>query len=127
MISRMGGFRFIQWRVMLDTRSPEKAERLLNRVAEALGVPAEQSSMEPYWKEPTTTEARFRTALGAESPAEAVFGLLLQAGRLSSGWQTSGPQEYEGDRWEFEALSASGFRISGVNWVLCRTTNFEST
>ncbi len=110
---------------MLNTRSHEKAERLLNRVSEALGVAIEAPETEPYWKEAETTEARFRTALNADSPADAVFGLLLQAARMSAGWQTSGPQEYAGGLWEFEALSGSGFRVAGVTWMLCRTANFE--
>jgi hypothetical protein len=121
----VGDFEFVHWRVMLYTHSPDKAARLLARLSEALGLAVEASETEPYWKDPAVTQARFRTALNASSPAEAVFGVLLQGSRVSSGWQTSGPQEYEGNRWEFEALSASGSRISGVDWMVCRTANFE--
>lgn len=120
-------FQFVQWRIMLNTRQQEKAERLVGRVSDALGVAIEALEMEPYWKDRDTTEARFRTGLNVDSPADAVFALLLQASRVSSGWQTSGPQSYEGDLWEFEALSASGSLVTGVTWMLCRTANFENT
>jgi hypothetical protein len=113
------------WRIHVVASTAEKVRRVGDRVAEALAVPVEQVSPDRYWKDPQSTELQLRTVVPDDAP-NGVYAALEQAQRIAHGWQTSGPQVYDGGRWEFQLLASGGFVVPGVHWVFVVAANFDS-
>jgi len=111
----------IEWRVHVLAKREANARRVFQRLIAALGQPAEERSVERYWKIPEEYVLQFATPLEAATPPEAVFQTMLAAQRIGSGWIVTGPDGYDDGSRRFEmvcAANASGrFEVPGVVWA----------
>ena len=73
---------------MFRIRDRIKAEKVLERVRQALDVPFELSVFEPYWKDKALWECSFSVKIAGGSDAEVAFACLTQANRLGN-WLVS--------------------------------------
>jgi hypothetical protein len=106
----------VAWRLFVRAKRETNARRVLQRVTAALGLPAQEVSVERYWKDPEQYVLRFSTPLDAATPADAVFKTILAAGQIGSGWNVSLQSSANGS-WEFIMLKPNGhFSISGVEF-----------
>src|SRR4051812_39489853 len=114
-------FEEIVWRVHALAKRDVSARRVLQRVIAGLGQPAEEQSIERYYKIPEQYVLQFTTPLEAATPPEAVFQTMLAAQRIGSGWMVIGPTGYDDGRWTFEMIcagNASGrFRVPSIEWA----------
>jgi len=120
-------FESIRWHLIIKSRHPEKVDGVLNAVGNALGQPLRVLEAKKYWKDSVHSEAFAESRLDADTPADAVFGLMLQARRLALHWMTFGPSSYDGDRWEFELLCTDGFVVPRLTWANAIACNFNAT
>lgn len=119
----MPPFVSVHWRVFLRTRDQRKLDRATAGIADALGHPLANPTLARCYKDHSATELTFRTPLPATTPAEAVFGVLVQARGLAHHWTTFGPLAYEEDVWEFELMCTERFTVPRVTWANCSTSN----
>jgi hypothetical protein len=114
-------FKEIVWQVHVLAKREANARRVLQRLITALGQPAEEQSVERYWKIPEQYVLLFTTPLEAATPPEAVFQTMMSAQRIGSGWFVTGPIGYGDGSCTFEmicAANASGrFSVPGVEWA----------
>lgn len=116
----------IDWHLFLNTRSSSAAGKIIQRIEKLIGADLETVSLTLYWKDPALIDARLRSEFGPTlNPAEATFAFMETVNRLTHGFQTSGPQRYEGGKVEFVLLSAGGFVEPGVKWMNASIRNFD--
>lgn len=121
-------FEGIDWHLFLNTRDSRAASKIIQRIGKLIGTEMETVSLTSYWKDSALTDAWLRSEFGpTSSPAEATFALMETVNRLTHGFQTSGPQRFEGGKVEFVLLSAAGFVEPGVNWMEASIRNFDSS
>lgn len=116
-------FRVIQWRLHIRTKTREKVMEHLQRWEARIGEPVTLVSLERYWKDAGMFVVDFTTPLKCEDPAEAIFRTMLAAARIHPHWQTTGPAEYEGGRWEFSGMSVDKPR--GYELITLELRNYE--
>lgn len=111
----------ILWVVHVRAKREANARRVLQRVVAAIGRPAEERSIERYWKIPEQYVAVFATPLEVPTAPEAVFQTMQSAAEIGSGWFVVGPHSADGENWTFEMICAANangrFRVPGVEWV----------
>lgn len=117
MTGRSARFEWIDWRTVLDTATPAKADRVLRRIGDALGCELGVVKVRPYWKIDGTTEASFATSLDTEDPAGAVYGALRLAARLAGGWFVTAPYDPGGECVRFSAVADRSFALPGIRWI----------
>lgn len=96
----------------------------LRRWEARIGEPITVVSLEPYWKAQGMFVVQFTTPLACEEPAEALFRAMTAASRIHPHWQTTGPSEHEGGKWEFRGMTRNdphGYELIQI-WV----RNYES-
>lgn len=111
----------ILWVVHVRAKREANARRVLRRVVAVIGQPAEERSIERYWKIPEQYVAVLATPLEVPTAPEAVFQTMLSAQEIGSGWLVVGPHSSDGRNWTFEMICAANangrFRVPGVEWV----------
>lgn len=108
------------WRLFLRVKNAEKAQRVIARVEEALGLKIEPTMLERYWNDAEFFDLRFRQSLKAKSAAEIVFEALTMAGLLAGPYRVAGPVALANGRVELngEADDRWGtFHVPGVAWA----------
>lgn len=116
-------FKTIDWRIFINTKTKEKAQRVITKLSEEIGE-IEILSLEPYWKDKTQYELVCKTKLQIEEPENAVFYVLQLANQLGNEISVFGPFIYEGKHIEFDGLCSSP-KIVGVSWFHFNIDNFR--
>jgi hypothetical protein len=109
----------LMWRLHVRAKREDNARRVLRRLIAVLDLPAEEKSVERYWKIPEQYVLEFTTPIEAATPAEAVFQAILAAMRIGSGWSVS-LQDYADGGCELGMLCAGQphghFSVAGAEW-----------
>jgi hypothetical protein len=113
---KLASFEMIQWHAFLDVRSPRKAEKLLERLGQALSRSLTLQMCTPYWKDARLFEALFTSPLNAPDIVQATFTTLHMCQQIAGTWQITGPQEFSNDIWELHGSTVQTL-ISGIAMV----------
>jgi hypothetical protein len=104
----------IHWRLYVRAKREAKAQKVLQRVIAAIGLPAEDVTVEQYWKTPELYDVGFTTPIETATQPEAVVVMILAAQRIGGGWGVGLYVSADGS-WDFGMGKArSSFRVSGV-------------
>lgn len=111
----------VVWALHIRAKREPNAQRVLQRVIAAIGLPAEQQSVERYWKFPEQYVAVFTTPLDAPTAPEATFRTMLLAQEIGTGWLLRGPTSFDNGAWTFELVCAANtggrFQVPGIEWA----------
>jgi hypothetical protein len=117
----------IRWQVFLNANSREKADRLLQQFARALGQEIAVLECERYWKDKSLFRATFTSPLVNEDCLAAVSETLQFCWRIARSWTIGAPQTYDGGRWEFLGGAAEkAVLLPGVTEVDFQAGNLGS-
>jgi hypothetical protein len=67
---------------------------------------------------------QFTTPLDCEEPAAAIFRAMCAASRIHPRWQSTGPSEHEGGRWELSGMTRDD--PQGYELIQFWVRNYES-
>ncbi|MEH6940038.1 hypothetical protein V7056_19670 [Bacillus sp. JJ664] len=107
-------FETINWRMFIDAKSKEKANKVVKTLTQVIGE-IEILSLERYWKDQTKFELVCKTKLEVKESEKAVFNALVIANQIAQEIYVIGPTLYEGNQIEFEGMSSSP-KIVGISW-----------
>ena len=107
------------WRLMFRGNNADAAERCLARALAHIAGEVFDGP-KPYWKIPVLWEATVCSPFALPT-AEGVFGLLVVADRLASGWLVSGPLMADEKLVIFEGVfnpdTSSRPHVAGLEWA----------
>ncbi len=111
----------VHWRLMFRVSDRAAFEKCLARALAALGPGCVAGDGRPYWKMPELWECPVAATAPAGAVADRVFGALLAAYRLASGWHLTGSLS-EGSADGFGGVFAAGqdgasARVVGLEWA----------
>ncbi|WEG12248.1 hypothetical protein PU629_19340 [Pullulanibacillus sp. KACC 23026] len=115
-------FRDITWGILLDVTTKEKAQRVINRLANVIGE-IEVLSLEQYWKDQSKYKLDCYTTLQIAEPENAVFKTLHLVSKLGGEISVIGPHILNGNQVEFEGIGSSP-TIVGVSWFSFYICNY---
>ncbi|QKX52228.1 hypothetical protein HF394_17520 [Planococcus glaciei] len=115
-------FKTISWHIIIDAKTKEKANKLINKLMLHIGEMNIQS-LDSYWKDNTQYELFGSTPLVLERPEEAVFEVLQLAARLGNENHVIGPVMNE-CQVAFEVV-CSASTVSGISWLHMEINNFN--
>jgi hypothetical protein len=106
------------WTFFLKVSSPAKAEKLVPRLIEVVGLPLSVTGIERYWKDKSLFKVSAHVELRAVSPPDAFYTVMQAASRLAGSWTIAGPHG-DDDFWEFGGTASQGtLRLPGVDSVV---------
>jgi hypothetical protein len=115
----------VRWLLFLRAKSADKANRLLNRFAEAIGHEMILRESEPYWKDRSRFRVIATCELSVNEPSLAVSAVLQMGWVLARRWLVVAPQIYEEGRWEIsgsairEAIAMEG--LTDIDFHVCNS------
>jgi hypothetical protein len=95
----------MEWEVYFRTIRPEKAEKYLRKLEQALGEEIVSSSCEQWDRAKFLFRIDFTIQIETESIREAVFISLSLCQKVQPWWSVTGPSSHAGDIWEFMGRS----------------------
>ncbi len=117
----------IRWQVFLRVSSAEKAARLLQELARALGQEIAVLECERYWKDKSLFRAAFTSPLVNGDCLPAVSETLQFCWRVARFWTIGTPQTYDEGHWEFlGGATEKDLLLPGVTQVDFQASNLGS-
>lgn len=115
-------FKTISWHIIIDAKTKEKANKVINKLILHIGE-MDIQSLNSYWKDHTQYELFGSTPLVLERQEEAVFEVLQLAARLGNENYVIGPVMNE-SQVAFEVV-CSASTVSGISWLHMEINNLN--
>ncbi|MCJ7780741.1 MAG: hypothetical protein MUQ27_07935, partial [Acidimicrobiia bacterium] len=82
---------WVRWHAFLDAASTDRAQSIVRRIGEAVGLEIETVSVERYWKDPSLMDVRMRSPFVTGAAEEAHAHINDAMSRLTSTFISSAP------------------------------------
>lgn len=107
----------VHWKLWLNVKNKEKANRYFNALRKKLFCVISEATIEQYWKIPELQILQFDSFHEVETKEEAIYHLLNASQAVADSWLVRGPFEYANGVVEFSGWShGSGFPLKDAEF-----------
>lgn len=105
----------ICWTILLEVTTPQKCEKMIDKISQTLEYKLSDTAIEKYWKDETKYKITATSSVDVPNQKDGFYEIMIRLGRLARSWVVSGPVE---NLWVFSGTTPPGsIRISGINWI----------
>jgi hypothetical protein len=104
----------IRWRLFVNAKTQEKAERVIARTREALGAELSIDTLARDRDDATLFDCHVTTRAPVESDEDAVVKTLRLASRLAHGWDVNGLGTHIED---WGGSASRNLTVPGIAWI----------